>query len=102
MTQPNNDFFNADYEDARQWESLFKHEYFIKVETKLNNDIATCDKNIQSLSQVGSLDSSIKIAIEAATKERLKNLLRYFDFQRSKKLSLDQELTKRKAINASV
>lgn len=95
-------FFDAEYEDVRQWESLFSHEYFSKVETKITNEIQVCDKNIQNLSSVGSLDSSIKIAIEAATKERMKNLLRYFEFMRTKKLSLDKEMAKRKAINASV
>lgn len=92
-------FYNEQYEDVRQWNSLFDHEYFGKLTNKIEADIHRLQLDIDKLVSTPTLDNSINVCALGKAKESLTKLLSYFKFMRQQKVQLDNELVKRKTVN---
>ncbi len=93
----NEPFYDTEFEDVRQWDSLLKHEYFNKVIEKIEADIKRIDYNIERLVEEPSMDNAIKVTSFAKSKESLQALISFFQHMKDKKLQLDKRAVERKS-----
>lgn len=98
LIQVSNTFYNEEYEDIRQWDELIKSPCFNKIVDKINLEKNRLQKDIDTLLKSPTLDNSIKITSLAVAKDKLNDLLLYFEFVKQKKTILDQRIVEKKMV----
>lgn len=98
---PNN-FYDEEYEDMRQWAELTSHPFFGKLVDKINAEKAILQKEIDKLTDQPSFDGAIKSSALGKAKQKLNDLLLYFEFVKQKKSHLDKRNVDKKTVFPSI